>query len=281
MRLVAYHGFVDNKRVVISGRLVFGNLRKPKSDDSIFQNTLDMIKTYFAIGAPKRKIEVSFNNHTKTVRTNKKGFFKTYFDSDKEGIKSYSVKYKDNLRKNKVFLPNKTKSLAIITDVDDTFLVTYSASFFKRIWTTISKNFLTRNPVKDIIDIYKEFSGPVFYVSDSQWRLYDILDGFRKIHKLPQGPFLLKGKSKYYRIKSVLKSYPYDVVLIGDDSHKDPEEYLRVQKEFPKRIKAICIRNISSKKRFEKVNKMLSKTNGFISSNEKECVDFVKKNLKV
>ena len=279
MRLILYYGFVENNKVLLSGKLVHGNLRKPKASDSIAQNIISMFKQYFALGASSRVVSVIFSGNTKKVKTNEYGSFKVYFDFDENSKRTYQARYKDEKRQSKVFLPEQEKK-AIISDVDDTFLVSDSSSFFKRIWTSASKNIHTRSSVTDIVDIYKEFSGPVFYVSNSQWRLFEVLDGFRKINNLPQGPFLLKGKSKYSRIKSIMKSYPYKFVLIGDDGQKDPEIYALIQKEYPKKVLAVAIRHVSSKKRFEEVNDLLPKKNCFISSDGRDILKFVSSKLK-
>ncbi len=279
MRLILYYGFIENKRVLLSGKLTRGSLRKPKATDSKIQNIISMFKQYFALGATNKIVNIYYSGKKKSVKTNKYGTFKAYFDFDKNSKKTYKARYNNEKRQTKVFLPKKEKK-AIITDVDDTFLVTYSASFFKRIWTSTTKNFNTRSSVEDIINIYKEFSGAVFYVSNSQWRLYEVLDGFRKINDLPQGPFLLRGKSKYERIKSIVTSYPYKFILIGDDGQKDPEEYIKIQKEFPRKILAIAIRHVATQSRFDEVKKILPKRKSLISKEGKNILNFVKQKIK-
>ncbi len=278
MRLIAYNGFLENKKILISGRLTYGKFRKPKSNDTYIQNIIDLIRQYYAIGIPQQKVKIHIGTQTKIIRTNNRGDYKTHINYEKKDMKNYTVQYKDEQRCAKIFLP-ENKKLAIITDVDDTFLVSHSTSFFKRIWTSAINNFNTRNSVKDIIDIYKTFSGPVFYVSNSQWKLYEVIDGFRKINNMPPGPFLLRGRRKYTRIKAIIESYPYKFILIGDDGHKDPEVYTRINKEFPNKIKAICIRQISSRKRLDEVQKKLPKTKSFISHNGKKCLMFVKEKI--
>jgi phosphatidate phosphatase APP1 len=279
MQLITYYGYIENKKVLVSGRLIYNHIRVPKANDTTIRNIKDMIKRYFAIGMPGRKIKIILGEETKTVKTNNYGRYQAHFEYKKNGPKKYTAQYREEKKSNKIFLPKKEET-AIISDVDDTFLVTHSTSYIKRMWTSATKNHNTRSSVEDIIDIYKDFSGPIFYVSNSQWRLYDLLEGFREINKMPQGPFLLRGKSKYSRIKSILKSYPYKFILIGDDGQKDPEEYARITKEYPRRIKAICIRSVSRKKRIEEVKKMLPKRKGFISQEGKECLEFVRKTIK-
>jgi len=278
MRLLTYHGFLHKNTVLVSGRLVYGSLRRPTSKDTVLQNILSMTKQYFAVGVPRKKITLRYGKQTRIVKTTAKGNFKTTFAMHKTKNQNYTARYNHLESTASIFLSEK-KQLAIITDVDDTLLVSYSSSFFKRIWTALTKNFNTRSSVQEIASLYKTFSGPIFYVSNSQWRLYGALEEFRKLHDLPAGPFLLRGISKYDRIAGILESYPYTFILLGDDGQQDPELYSALEKIFPQRIKAISIRHISSQHRLKEVRALLPFKKSIVSPDSRQCVAFVKQYL--
>jgi phosphatidate phosphatase APP1 len=101
---------------------------------------------------------------------------------------------------------------------------------------------------------------PFFYVSSSEWNLYDYIKEFCRKNALPRGVFQLaqikrfkdllntgqgRHASKYIRITRILKYFPnHKYVLLGDNSQKDPEIYATVAKDFPGLIHAVYIRNI-------------------------------------
>ena len=105
---------------------------------------------------------------------------------------------------------------------------------------------------------------PFFYVSSSEWNLYDYLTEFFKHNRLPEGIFLLselkriwelfrsgqtKHAGKQVRIERLLNVFPkQQFILIGDNSQKDPAIYTALATKFPHRIFAIYIRNVREEK---------------------------------
>jgi len=105
---------------------------------------------------------------------------------------------------------------------------------------------------------------PFFYVSSSEWNLYDDLNEFFKHNELPKGAFLLSqikkwhqllktGKTKHQgkliRITRILHAFPKQrFVLLGDNSQSDPEIYAALANKFPDNIVAIYLRNIRANK---------------------------------
>jgi len=105
---------------------------------------------------------------------------------------------------------------------------------------------------------------PFFYVSSSEWNLYDYLDEFFNHNGLPKGAFLLnqikrwyqllktgatKHQGKLVRVTRILHAFPKQkFVLLGDNSQKDPEIYMSIANKYSEQIAAIYIRNISPQK---------------------------------
>jgi phosphatidate phosphatase APP1 len=101
---------------------------------------------------------------------------------------------------------------------------------------------------------------PFFYVSSSEWNLYDYLLEFFNFNRLPQGAFLLnqikrwtklwrtgktKHKGKFTRVVRILEAFPkQQFILFGDDTQADPEIYASIVEKLPGKIFAIYIRNI-------------------------------------
>ncbi len=171
-----------------------------------------------------------------------------------------------------IFIPHLYQ-YNFISDIDDTFLVSHSASIFKRLYVLFTKNARSRKPFDGVVNHYRLLSesasrdgipNPFFYVSSSEWNLYYYIREFCRKQGMPRGVFLLsnmkrlhqlfntgqgKHSTKYVRIARILKSYPdHQYVLLGDNSQKDPEIYQAIARDFPNRIFAVYIRNIRRSK---------------------------------
>ncbi len=109
-------------------------------------------------------------------------------------------------------------------------------------------------------------SNSFFYVSSSEWNLYEFIETFARLHELPKAviklkkikagisDFLFTGRGshdhKFVKIKDIISFYPQlAYVLLGDDSQHDPQIYERICNIFPKNIKAVYIRQTSSAKK--------------------------------
>jgi phosphatidate phosphatase APP1 len=102
---------------------------------------------------------------------------------------------------------------------------------------------------------------PMLYVSRAPWGIYDVLDEFFRMHNIPVGPMLflrewgvtwkspLPRKAEDHKrelignMLALYKDLPF--VLIGDSGQHDPEVYRQIVDEYPGRVAAVYIRNVS------------------------------------
>ena len=164
---------------------------------------------------------------------------------------------------------------AVISDIDDTVLVTHTHNTLRKVRTLLVKNALRRRAVKEMRELYQEFNEkgyPFYDVSNSEANLFPLIRLFLEHNHFPIGPIFLKPFIKWNRIfkkkkrsdgfshkkekiTSILNSLnEMDFILIGDDSQKDPEIYAEISRTFPGRIKQIYIRTVKktiSKKRYD------------------------------
>jgi phosphatidate phosphatase APP1 len=98
-------------------------------------------------------------------------------------------------------------------------------------------------------------------VSRAPWSIYEVLDAFFHLHRIPVGPLLflrewgltfespLPRRAKGHKLElignmlALYRDLPF--VLIGDSGQRDPEIYARIVHEHPGRVLAIYIRNVS------------------------------------
>lgn len=167
----------------------------------------------------------------------------------------------------RVLIPSINAAFGVISDIDDTVVRTGVTDLLTMARIVLLNSAQTRIPFPGVAAFYHALRtgaqgagpNPIFYVSNSPWNLYDLLDEFMDYHGLPAGPLLLQAwgrgrarlsgatlpKRKLDRIRLLLARYPaLPFVLIGDSGERDPEIYREVVQTHPGRIKAIYIRQV-------------------------------------
>jgi phosphatidate phosphatase APP1 len=140
-------------------------------------------------------------------------------------------------------------------------------------------NARTRLPFPGVAAFYQALQGgvqgsaqnPLFFLSSSPWNLYDLLIEFFRLQEIPAGPLFLRDwgisagellptghhAHKLGVLRQILELYPWlPFILIGDSGQEDPEIYRAVLDDFPGRILAIYIRDVSPDERDEGVRKL-------------------------
>ncbi|OXG00776.1 uncharacterized protein DUF2183 [Flavobacterium araucananum] len=272
--LQLYRGYANEEELIVMGH-VFKRTYDYDFQKKNFKNATSIINQFRIKTLQNFDIYLKCGTqeiHTKTLDD---GYFKFCIPLEKEtsfGWMEYEVSIKDEneilTEKGSYIRPHKGK-LGIISDIDDTFLISHTQNFFKKIYILLFKNVNDRKVFTDVVPHYqalssagrnnKEEENAFFYVSSSEWNLYRFIVKFTKIHNLPRAVILLKdikrgitdffmsGRGnhdhKFDKIKHVLEFYPnLKYVLLGDDSQHDPVLYERICKIFPVTVKAVYIR---------------------------------------
>lgn len=274
--LKLYRGYANEQELI-----VMGHVFKPTSiEEYNFQkknlkNATSIIKMFQMKTQANADVYLKHNNskiHTKTLMD---GYFKFCVPLDQDttyGWIDYEVsiiyKNKTITTQDSYIRPHKG-NLGVISDIDDTFLVSHTLNPFKKLYVLLFKNINKRKIFDDVVTHYqalstagrenKEEFNAFFYVSSSEWNLYRFITKFTKIHQLPKAVLLLKDiktsltdffmtgrgnhNHKFDKIKHILEFYPnLEYVLLGDDSQHDPFLYEAICKIFPVTVKAVYIR---------------------------------------
>ncbi|MCD0470773.1 App1 family protein [Flavobacterium sp. JAS] len=272
--LQLYRGYANEEELIVMGH-VFKRTYDYDFQKKNFKNATSIINQFRIKTLENFDIYLKCDDkeiHTKTLDD---GYFKFCIPLEKEthfGWIEYevSIKYKEETitEKGSFIRPHKGK-LGIISDIDDTFLISHTQNFFRKFYIILFKNVNDRKVFKDVVPHYqalssagrhnKEEENAFFYISSSEWNLYRFIVKFTKIHHLPRAVILLKDikrgvadffmsgngnhDHKFEKIKHVLEFYPnLKYVLLGDDSQHDPYLYERICKIFPVTVKAVYIR---------------------------------------
>ncbi|MEQ9438647.1 MAG: DUF2183 domain-containing protein [Cyclobacteriaceae bacterium] len=282
LAILPYYGYGNHEMVLIMGRLLEDQgLEKPGKDASYWKNMVTMLHRYESDEIPGARLRVSFQGQEQEIVTDHEGYFEAQFNNTQalpEGEVWQPVQFEllDTLVEDQpevkaigeVMVPGDDAQFGVISDVDDTILVSRSTNLLQKGKLTFLNNAKTRMPFEGVSAFYQALQGgsdgarfnPIFYVSSSPWNLYDLLVGFCEVNDIPKGPFLLRdmGISKEKFIKSghidykvekverIFKMYPdLPFILIGDSGQKDAEIYQRVVNDYPDKVLAIYIRDVS------------------------------------
>ena len=155
-----------------------------------------------------------------------------------------------------VRVPDAAVRVGIISDVDDTVLVTGAQRVRQMIRQTFTGSALTRTTFPGTPELYRDLAAPgnpVFYVSSSPWNLYAFVTAFLRHQDFPAGPVLLRDllgtsagrEKKAVRLHEILDLHPdLRFVLVGDSGEHDPQVYADLVRTYPGRILAVYIREV-------------------------------------
>jgi phosphatidate phosphatase APP1 len=183
-----------------------------------------------------------------------------------------------------VFVPPITAQRIVISDIDDTVMYTGVVNKLKMIWRLFMQGPRSRVAFPGVASLYRglhagpthDQCNPMLYVSRAPWGIYEILDEFFRLHRIPNGPILflrewgiswlrpLPRRAEHHKlllIRDMLDIYKdYPCVLIGDSGQHDPEIYSQIVQEYPSRVEAVYIRNVSrSPKRVQAIESLAKK----------------------
>lgn len=281
--ILPFYGFGNKDILLVRGRVMEDNgLAKAAGKNSILHNIWAMIKRFVSDEIPCVKVKATFKGIEKIAETGEDGMYAFKFDishlnGNLNGWEEIEYELLDEViedqgtitAKGFVMFPPHNSKYGIISDIDDTFLVSHSTNSYKKLRLMLLKNARTRMPFKGVAAFYralhcdedKNSFNPIFYVSSSEWNLYDLLVDFIKSQKIPQGPFLLKNlKTSFFqlftsgggshlhkleKIRTIMHTFfDMNFILIGDSGQHDAEIYKTVTEEFPGRVLAIYIRDV-------------------------------------
>ena len=157
--------------------------------------------------------------------------------------------------------------LGLVSDVDDTVMVSEVTESSKLLKNSLLKNPLQRTPVSGAADFYRRLvarnprpeAAAVFYLSASPRQLQSNIQEFLDANGFPPGvlitkkvtgdaagdPLLDQQAYKRSRLLELFQRLPQlRFVLVGDDGEKDPEIYADLQARYPGRIEAVYIRRV-------------------------------------
>ena len=253
--------------------------------DTVWQNVQAMYRRFASNEKPGMRVQARFQDQTQTVITDDEGYFEINLipnaplglDPDPRHavwceivltLLDQLAPGQGNVAATGEVLVPAASQFGVISDIDDTVVHSQATNFLRMAQILFLHNARTRLPFEGVAGFYQALQrgasaaahNPIFYVSSSPWNIYDLLIDFMAFNEIPIGPLMLRDydvnfhlrsllshqQHKQAQIERILTTYPQlPFILIGDSGQEDPEIYRQVVQNFPNRILAIYIRDVT------------------------------------
>ncbi|KAK6350481.1 hypothetical protein TWF718_003672 [Orbilia javanica] len=158
----------------------------------------------------------------------------------------------------------ESHGISLISDIDDTIknsAVTAGVREMARNVFVRDYNSLTIPGITELYNTLAFLDVPIHYVSNSPWQLYPLVRDYFKAANLPSGSFHLKQYQSVFQgifepvqdrkrgsLERILRDFPNRrFIMVGDSGEADLEVYVAVALANPGRIRAIFIRDVTTK----------------------------------
>ena len=279
--VLAYRGFGNRVRAHVYGRIVERIGLTPSTDkDSVLTNLLNTYRRAESDPLRNAQVNVGFGSASTVMTTDPEGYFGGWVTLELPPGGGEWHEYQAELTSHlppgtdavkgagEILMPPDTARFGVISDIDDTVIQSRVSNFIQAARTVMLGNARTRLPFPGVAAFYRALrdgaggddKNPLFYVSSSPWNIYDVISEFMELQKIPKGPIMLRdwdmslgalASSRHFEhkgvaIRNVMQLYPHlQFILVGDTSQHDPEIYSRIVAEFPNRVSAIYIRDVT------------------------------------
>lgn len=306
-KIAVYRGYGNDKEVFITCRVIEDSgLTKPDSKESGWNNILAAIKRFSSDEIAGVKVKGTLGAQQQIRTSDEYGYVtfrfalpphdktiheKQWQNADFELLDEVIENQPETIASGEVLMVKPDQKRIIVSDIDDTVLVSHSTQTLRKLNLMLFRNAYSRSPFPNASTFYNALQKgedgnknyPFFFVSSSEWNLYDLLENFFAVNKIPKGVLLLKKlqhsiyqfwksgggnhEHKYEKIRLLMQMYPgHQFILVGDSGQRDPLIYKRLSKDYPGSVEGIYIRKVKGKKlsRFKSISSDLPDENPFL-----------------
>lgn len=247
---------------LVNGTILRGRKKLRSNTSTIAGNFFQILRSYFHDSYADKEITFRMGDFKKELLTTGKGHFSFMADASPDQdieviVNGHPLEIPSHYP---VLFKQNDSSLEIVSDLDDTVMVSHTASALKRITTILFYRPKKRKSVAYTHGLFKDFQKRdyrISYLSKSESNLFGLITSVLTYRELPQGALLLtpflkfrqlfdpkKGKDyKLNYLRRIISSLPQkQFILLGDDTQRDMDVYTQVVQEFPDRIRKIFIR---------------------------------------
>jgi phosphatidate phosphatase APP1 len=261
-RVLAYTGYGTDGWVRVLARVL---LAPPDTREREFQAGRGW-RRFVSAKAIDARVAVGLGNRTHEVVTTRGGYVDVVLPAElPPGWSAVLLSAEGSpVARAPVRIVGAEEWLGVVSDVDDTVMVTALPRPLLAFWNTFVRHETTRRPVPGMAELYRQLvaAGPdtfVVYLSTGPWNVAEALERFLARHGFPRGPLLMTDwgptqegwfrsgrEHKRAQLRRLVQELPQlRWILVGDDGQHDPELYDEVVARTPASIAAVAIRQLT------------------------------------
>ncbi len=223
-------------------------------------------RSFTSIAISHARVTVRIENHEFTVQADRGGVVDERIEVDLEpGIHEVYMQVPGSKpAKTTVYIVPPEQKIGVISDVDDTVMVTALPRPMLAAWNSFVLNEHARTPTPGMAVLMDRIhrahpQAPFMYLSTGAWNVTPTLRRFLSRNAYPKGTFLLTdwgptpdrwfrsgSQHKVESLKRLAAEFPdMKWILIGDDGQRDPDIYNGFAVRYPQNVAAILIRNLT------------------------------------
>ncbi|MGW8483536.1 App1 family protein [Microbacterium sp. NPDC055903] len=212
-------------------------------------------------------VQVTIGGRTQDVVADRGGVIDTVVRADLEpGWQAFSVSVDGGEpTAGTVFIVDEQVGFGVVSDVDDTVMVTALPRPFIAAWNSFVVDEHARIPVPGMAVLLEQLvrqhpGAPMIYLSTGAWNVAPTLRRFLSRHLFPLGSMLLTDwgpthdrwfrsgrEHKLTNLRRLAAEFPgVRWLLIGDDGQHDEAIYTQFQHEHPECVAGVAIRQLST-----------------------------------
>lgn len=269
-QILLYDGYGSRERMLIDGRVIASEQKSPaKADDAWYHNLWRTLRTLKNDERENHKMTLKIGGNEARAISDEEGYFRASIVPLiplATGWHSVSATGTNAQGEGRLLIVSTRNTLGVISDIDDTVLISDVTNKSQLLKNTFLKNAQQRQTFPSTAGFYQRLlaqnpepkSAPMFYVSASPRQLAQNISAFLTQNHFPQGVLMTKQISgngrdplrdqkqyKTTKIENIFNALPWvRFVLIGDDGEQDPETFQALKENYPERVAAIYIRKV-------------------------------------
>ena len=271
--VVLHYAFGANGYAIVEGRVIdFQQERQFNLNDHALVNLRRSLRFVLNAERAHRPVRVWMTNHEWHTVTDAEGYFRVEMHnlaSVAPGWHRLHAESGDATDEIGLLMVPSQNTHGLISDIDDTLLISHVSSKRKLLFNTLMRNPLQRAIVTGVRELYTSFAArnelstcaPLFYLSATPRQLHLPLQTILDHNGMPPGVLITKRVTndatsepirdqfayKLNKLKQILELVKHvRFTLVGDDTEHDPEVFEEVRRLYADRIDAIWMRRVSA-----------------------------------
>ncbi len=267
-----YHCYGNDETLIVEGRVLDPReFKEAHEKDNIFVNLRRKLGQIFNDERKNVNVTLQVEEQTFQTQSDDEGYFEFALTfpphtlKPHQPIELYLTKEPQVKSTCRAYILSDQKQTGIISDFDDTVIVSNVTNKLKLAYELLLKNYKQREVVDGMAERYKKIlekspDKPLFFITGSPKQFNEAIHKFLDYHHFPKRTLITKkihGDDAYSvfkqhsykseQIETILKLYPQiEWVLFGDSGEQDREIYLDIAKKYPGQIKEIYIRDVKT-----------------------------------